>query len=374
MALDRKWLIGAGLVAAAAVGAIYYSGNAKAADLGGGCCADLEERVAELEATTARKGGRKVTLTISGQVNRAILFVDSDHGMIDNLNSPTRLTMSGEAKLNKDWSAGYLIELGIGSAEDANVASGGLTGVYGPALGISGLGELVVRHNALWIGTPVGKVWLGHTSTATDGIVEITTANTNVAALPVGSWTGFDGARTQVLKYESATFAGFTVSASWNDSLLSSTNAFDAALRYANELGGFRIAAGIGYADNDAGTSRTTGSASVMHMASGLFATAQAGRIDGGAKMIGAMGGIERNFFAVGPSTAFLEWFQGDDVTATISPLGIVGVGPIPELKVIGFGAIQSVSALGLDVYATYRQVDVGSKADVFLLGARVKW
>jgi hypothetical protein len=27
-----------------------------AADLGGDCCADLEERVAELEATTARKG------------------------------------------------------------------------------------------------------------------------------------------------------------------------------------------------------------------------------------------------------------------------------------------------------------------------------
>jgi hypothetical protein len=31
--------------------------SAKAADLGGSC-ADLEERVAELEATTARKGNR----------------------------------------------------------------------------------------------------------------------------------------------------------------------------------------------------------------------------------------------------------------------------------------------------------------------------
>ena len=33
--------------------------SAKAADLGGDCCADLEERVAELEATTARKGNRR---------------------------------------------------------------------------------------------------------------------------------------------------------------------------------------------------------------------------------------------------------------------------------------------------------------------------
>ena len=34
--------------------------SASAADLGGNCCADLEERIAELEATTARKGNRKV--------------------------------------------------------------------------------------------------------------------------------------------------------------------------------------------------------------------------------------------------------------------------------------------------------------------------
>lgn len=50
--------------------------SAKAADLGGDCCADLEERVAELEATTARKGNRRVSLIVSGQVNRAVMFWD----------------------------------------------------------------------------------------------------------------------------------------------------------------------------------------------------------------------------------------------------------------------------------------------------------
>lgn len=43
-------------------------GNSFAADLGGNCCADLEERIAELEATTARKGNRKVSLTSHGWV------------------------------------------------------------------------------------------------------------------------------------------------------------------------------------------------------------------------------------------------------------------------------------------------------------------
>ena len=50
--------------------------SAKAADLGGDCCADLEERVAELEATTARKGNRKVSLTVSGWVNEAVFAWD----------------------------------------------------------------------------------------------------------------------------------------------------------------------------------------------------------------------------------------------------------------------------------------------------------
>src|SRR5271156_3147543 len=58
------------LVAAAGV----LSTNAFAADLGGDCCADLEERVAELEATTARKGNRKMNLTVTGQVTRNIMY------------------------------------------------------------------------------------------------------------------------------------------------------------------------------------------------------------------------------------------------------------------------------------------------------------
>ena len=61
-----------GLVAVAGV-----SPAAKAADLGGDCCADLEERVAELEATTARKGNRKVSLTVSGQVQTALMAWDN---------------------------------------------------------------------------------------------------------------------------------------------------------------------------------------------------------------------------------------------------------------------------------------------------------
>src|SRR5262249_209825 len=61
---------------AAALGLVVSAGSASAADLGGNCCADLEERIAELEATTVRKGNRKMSLTISGQVDRVVTWYD----------------------------------------------------------------------------------------------------------------------------------------------------------------------------------------------------------------------------------------------------------------------------------------------------------
>ena len=71
--LSLSALVAAGLMAGA------LTTGANAADLGGNCCADLEERIAELEATTARKGNRKVSLTISGFVAQQIMFWDDGH-------------------------------------------------------------------------------------------------------------------------------------------------------------------------------------------------------------------------------------------------------------------------------------------------------
>ena len=88
---------------------VFVAKPAKAADLGGDCCADLEERVADLEATTVRKGN-KVSVQICGKVNYAAMWWD-DRGeqnlyVVNNDNESTRTGIKGKAKI-----AGSLLQL-----------------------------------------------------------------------------------------------------------------------------------------------------------------------------------------------------------------------------------------------------------------------
>ena len=78
MELDnsKKTLLYAAAALAFGVGILWFSG-AFAADLGGNCCADLEERIAELEATAARKGNKKVSVVVTGSMNKALAFCRS---------------------------------------------------------------------------------------------------------------------------------------------------------------------------------------------------------------------------------------------------------------------------------------------------------
>lgn len=333
----------------AAVAALtVLAGPAAAADLGGNCCADLEERIAELEATTVRKGNRKVKLELSGHVNEAVLFWDD--GDDSNTVSPsfqsedsniyqgtndvarTRFRLKGDAKIADDWKAGFLIEFGVRANRltrtDEQTDEGGTA--------------IDLRHSAWWIENKhAGRVWLGNTSQATDGITEINTANMNHFArisaskwnlsnriivdgfrsadrrwrdlLPTDGLTGDnvpgEGDRWNLVKWVSPKLHGFELSAAWGED-----DFWDVALRYAGEHAGFKIAAGIGYqqwtddnffpedgvdassrgcasTDPDPATASDPGasgnsdnecsalglSASVMHESTGLFVTAAYG-------------------------------------------------------------------------------------------------
>jgi hypothetical protein len=93
-------------------GFAFKATPALAADLGGDCCADLEERVAELEATTVRKGNKKVSVTLSGWVVKTMNFWDD--GDIDSFivgdkgyDLGSRFAITGSATIAPGWSGGF---------------------------------------------------------------------------------------------------------------------------------------------------------------------------------------------------------------------------------------------------------------------------
>lgn len=386
--MNTKWLIGGGVLAAALVAGYAY--QAKAADLGGNCCADLEERVAELEATVARKGNRKMTLIVSGEVSKAVLWHDIDGlpgadklRVIDNPNSGTKLRFSGEGALGAGGAkAGFLVEIGI------DETAGNLLGV--------GVDDFKVRHSVAWISGALGKVSVGRTSSATDGISEIDLANTNLASLPMSIeplWTlsglgsvpvvgpilnplGYDGSRANIVRYDSPTMAGFTASAAWGGGQTASgDDLWDVALRYAGEFSGIRVAAGAGYRVEKfdtfgADTMNTlTGSASVMHMPSGLFVNASAAKQDshpiwGDSQMWQARAGWAKNVFGIGQTSFFGEY--GDH---SLKDLGV-------DSTFWGAGVVQSVDSAALDLFLSYRSYDIGGAFDAAtaMTGARIRF
>jgi hypothetical protein len=89
--------------------------TARAADLGGDCCADLEERVADLEATTVRKGNRKVSLTITGDVAYTIMYwndgLKQDTYIVEDEDIGSGVTFKGEGRVSSDTAIGFYLSL-----------------------------------------------------------------------------------------------------------------------------------------------------------------------------------------------------------------------------------------------------------------------
>ena len=88
--------------------------TASAADLGGDCCADLEERVAELEATTVRKGNKKVSVTLTGWVAEQVVYWDDgveQNTYVTGLGTAfaSNFHITGEAQISPGWKSGYTI-------------------------------------------------------------------------------------------------------------------------------------------------------------------------------------------------------------------------------------------------------------------------
>jgi predicted porin len=371
--------LGLTIPALAADKAAVAIGNANAVS-------DLEERIAELEATTAKKGNRKVRVTISGQVNSAILAWDdgltgkADARVVQN---ESYVTVSGAARFSKQLEAGFVIELGLAPYN-----------VLADQLSVNQSNEVYTRRAATWLRMPLGKITVGKDSDAADGIVDSTSVvNTRPAVkmlsfAPLLGGDGmtenldlFDGQKLDVLRYDSPAVAGFTVSASWSRSGVANgdpdvEDVFAVAVRYFEEVGQFKVAGGAAYRQGAVfpgldpilnigqvafDQETISGSVSVLHMPTGVFVNAAAGQATfGGNDKITAwtvMPGVEERWISAGKTTLFGEYatFKMDDAS--------------DDLTYIGLGAVQAVDAAALSLYITARRVEVGDEEFIYGLG-----
>jgi predicted porin len=412
-------LVAAGLLA----GGLATSANA--ADLGGNCCADLEERIAELEATTARKGNRKVSLTVSGWVGQQMTFWDDGvesntyiHDLGTTLGSHVKFT--GSAQISPGWSAGYVLQIeaisndGLLTSADApntgalyNVISQG-----GPASGLGGTQVL----QSLWFvkSDQLGKISLGKQSQASDNTAilvdgsgslvpanwvafdvnsfAIRTGDGGVSGLSWGgaqscfgmggAWGDCNGLTQNVVRYDSPTFGGFSVSASWGDD-----DMWDVAARYAGEHHGFKLAAAAAYNETTNQNYNSLNNLGVIvpdmeyfqlgvyvqHVATGLFGLFNYGDLEvdladqPNAETFYFKGGIRTKFNHLGATVFYGEYLRGNDgavgniVDATDT---IVDTISGSELDVWGLGIVQEVDAAAMSVWIKYRSLSLDVDSD----------
>ncbi len=371
---------------------------AQAADLGSGCCGDLEERVAELEATTARKGNRKVSLQIYGQVNKALLIwddgVDSDAFIVDNDQSGTRVGFTGKATMRPGWSAGFNIELDVQDSATDKISQDDDEG---------NANEIAIRQSYWYIESErYGRISLGHQSAAADGVAEVVLGNSLSDASDIfssfsvrlgnGDDSGFlvenfiddlDGPREDVVRYDTPSIYGFILSASWGDDDYS-----DIALRFKKEWNSIRLAAAVAYQwdarEEDFEREILIGSASVMHIPSGIYVAVSGGNVeyeiedsDDGSFYYAQLG-LERKILPYGTTTIFGEYGSYDNISNSVEAQA-AGL----EAERYGFGVVQKFDSAAMELYANYRHYsftadnlanDDLQDFDAVLIGSRIKF
>jgi predicted porin len=361
--------------------------------------ADLDLRMAELEATATRKGTSTSTLQIYGQINRAFLywndgFTDKVSGA-DNSTSSSRIGFMGQKSLRPGLAAGYRLELGLtAAASDRLWNTLDVTTAHRPGES----NDLEVRQ-AYWFvsNERMGRLSVGHQSPATDDLTIITLGSQmNDAAVhynnafhirldhpalgPIFSdlrWGqlahNVDALRGSFIRYDTPAMAGVVLSASTGE-----TDAWDIALRYESEWQGLRFAGGIGYMDEQEDRYRDLkGSASLLHAATGLYLSGAAGvRENERSSIIDRptayfyylQGGISKKWLPYGITTAYGDvgiyrnYSVGELLRVDPNSGELVVWGTLAQTEVIrwGFGVEQSLDAAGVLLYAQAHRYEPG--------------
>lgn len=338
-----------------------------------------------------RSGNDKLTLSLSGQVNRAVLGYDDgvETGIhhVDNSNSSTRFRFVGAGHLDEDISAGTVMEIELRSNPSSRVTQGQTAPV-----GDTSFNKRVVE--LFFQSKRFGRVSLGHGSTASDGVSEADLSGTSVIAKSAiqdfagglrfrdgtsgalstvrlsNAFSHFNGlGRDERLRYDSPNFGGFQGAVSSVDG-----GAADAAISFGGAVMGTKLRAAVGYgnASSRQGYTRTSGSVSAL-LPIGVSLTVAAGKqandgSDDGRFAYGKLG-YQAKLWSIGKTAFAVDAYRGDDIRTAGE-----------TSTAYGAHAVQNIDKLATELYLGYRHHELDAPGvthepiRAVLGGARVRF
>jgi len=360
--------------------------------------------VAISSALAVPMAAQAVSFSLSGQVNRAIMFADdgvaSDVFFVDNTASNTRFRLTGSEDMGNGMTAGFNLEWGSGvNSNDYVTIKGNGNGAGGDAAFAGAQGAFGIRRNEVWFSGDWGKLSLGQGPTASDSMADADLSNTWLADFSTpASWGGamtyrnsatgangpaifsaatyFDGnGRTSRLRYDAPAFGPLTLSVSADG------NERWGAKGYVwTSLGGGDLSLAIGYANDD---NRTNAAAANLgrtrYGGSASFLMSQGTNITLGLQYQDSVvnGRDTAQHFYVklghrwGNNAASISYGDNQDILRDGS-----------EANTIGIAFTHAIPKPGVELYASYHHNsldDDGNNGsfddiDVFAVGTRVRF
>jgi len=362
-----------------------------------------------IASAVAAPGAYAIESSVSGHVNRAILFADdgnaSDVGFVDNNNSQSRFRITGSGDLGVGgMKVGAHLEAGWASNGNSRFTIKGRNGNVS-----GGDSAFNIRHNYLWFSGAWGRINLGHTSQAYDGVADHSlsgatflsmqtngsttggsirykaSGNANAGNLATGSATvgrsyvNYDGGRQDVLRYDTPKLGPFTARVSVGDN---QDWSFRATL--ATKFSGAQVSVRGGYLDRendikDAGSTSFENAYGVTGTVLFSQGTNFTVAYSGGDHSSGntEIGEGDTIYFKLGHrwgNNAIALDYGNHDFD------GAAGVADFDTTK-WGIGLVHTLRGPRVELYAGYENFDLDASGqnnvddvDLFSMGARVRF
>jgi predicted porin len=286
--------------------------------------------------------GGGTTVRLYGQINQGVLVHDdggetNSYALVDNSNSSSRLGLRTETPLDGGVAFRTNLEAQYTPNPSSKVSqTNSFVGDWDLEWTNLRKAEMILASEAY------GTVSLGQGSMATDGIAEIDFSGTSLIAysqipdlaggqffrfdggalsgVTIGKvFSNFDGSRRLRARYDTPSFAGFTLSGAYGQEVLTSgddKDYVDLALRWAESFDTVKVSAGVGYNWKGGGSEAIAASASALHAPTGLNLTLAAGGDSqgGDGRYVYGKLGVIRDVFAFGSTAVSLDANFGADI------------------------------------------------------------